>query len=52
MKRPPSVRNERRTRRRIYDEEMGLREASASCGQDEQALEDGRGVPAACGQDT
>ena len=30
VKRPPSVRNERRTRRRIYDEEMGLREASAS----------------------
>ena len=42
VKRSPSVRNERRTRRRIHDEEMGLREASASHGQDEQAAEDGR----------
>ena len=39
-------------KRRIYDEEMGLRKASASCGQDEQAAEDGREVPASCGQDT
>ena len=52
VKKPPSVRNERRTRRRIYDEEMGLREASASHGQYEQAAEDGREVPAGQGQDT
>ena len=38
-------------RRRISDEEMGLGEASASCGQDEQAVEDGREVPAGHGQD-
>ena len=31
---------------------MGLREASASHGQDEQAAEDGREVPAGHGQDT
>ena len=51
VKRPPSVRNERRTRRRISDEEMGLREASASHRQDEQAAEDVREVPAGHGQD-
>ena len=52
VKRAPSARNERRMRRRIYDEEMGLREASARHGQDEQAAEDGREVSAGCGQDT
>ena len=52
VERPPSVRNERRARRRIYDEEMGLREALASHGQDEQAAEDGWEVPAGHGQDT
>ena len=51
VKRPPSVRNERRTRRRVSDEEMGLGEASASCGQDEQVAEDVKEVPAGCGQD-
>ena len=50
-KRPPSLRNERRTRRRIYDEETGLEEASAGCGQDKQGAEDVREVPAGCGQD-
>ena len=50
VKRPPSVRNERRTRRRISDQEMGLGEASASRGQDEQAVEDVREVLAGHGQ--
>ena len=51
VKRLPSVRNERQTRRRISDEEIGLKEPSASCGQDEQGAEDVREVPAGHGQD-
>ena len=51
VKRPPPVLNERRTRRRISDEEMGLGDASASCGQDKHGAEDVEQVPAGCGQD-
>ena len=51
VKRPPSIRNKRRTRRRIYNEEMGHGEASAGCGQDKQAAEDVREVPGGCGED-
>ena len=46
VKRPPSVRNKRRTRGRISDEEIGFEEASASCGQNKQGAEDVRGDPA------
>ena len=49
VKRPAPVRNER-TRKRISDEEMGLGEASASCGQDEQGAKDVRQVPAGYGK--
>ena len=52
VKRPPSVRNERRTRRRISGEEMGLGEASASHGKDEQFVEGVREVPVGHRQDT
>ena len=51
VKRPPSVQNKRRTRRRIPDEEMGLEEAPSSHGQDEQGAEDIREVSAGCRQD-
>ena len=50
VKRPPPVRNERRTRKRIPDEEMGLAEALASHGQDEQGAEDVRQISAGNGQ--
>ena len=43
--------NERRTRRRIADEEMGLREASADHEQDEHGAEDVRQNPEGDGQD-
>ena len=51
VKRPSAVINERRTGRRISDEEMGLGGASASHGQDEQGAEDVRQVIAGHGQD-
>ena len=51
VKIPPPVINIRRTSRRIYDKEMGLEEASASHGQDEQGADNVRQVPAGSGQD-
>ena len=51
VKRPPSARNERIARRRISDETMGLGEASAHCGHDEQDAEDFGEVPVGCRQD-
>ena len=42
LKRPPLVIHKRRTRRRISDDEIGFREASADHVQDEQGAEDVR----------
>ena len=45
VKTPPTVMNERRTRRRISDEEMDIGEAFTSDRQDELGVEDVRQVP-------